>query len=55
MDWNLHLRKSFVSIASIWQDEMQNELTCTTSVKSIRKCKNSLYNQPKPYFIEKLL
>jgi hypothetical protein len=25
------------------------------SVKSIRKCKKSLYNQPKPYFFKKLL
>ena len=26
-----------------------------SSVKSIRKCKKSLYNQPKPYFFKKLL
>ena len=27
-----------------------------SSVKSIRKCvKNSLYNQPKPYFFKKIL
>jgi hypothetical protein len=26
-----------------------------TSVKSIRECKKSLYNQPKPYFFKKLL
>jgi hypothetical protein len=26
-----------------------------SSVKSIRKCKKSLYNQPKPYFFKKIL
>jgi len=34
---------------------LQTLLICMSSVKSIRKCTKSLYNQPKPYFFRNLL
>ena len=54
---NMHFisdKKKFIS-GNYNQLQLSEKYKKQSSVKSIRKCKKSLYNQPKPYFFKILL